>query len=231
MPSVTQVIANLDKPALVYWAAGQQLDEDIETAWQLNLMHQQLEGASRESFDTIFRGRAGAEKAFAKASQKSKDLGNEVHLLIRHHLMARLGEKADPPEVCDAALYVFAGFETWAKQVAMQPLAFEQMLFSASGQWAGTLDCLAIVEGNLEVIDWKTTKKRVEKPYPEHVLQNVAYRNAAEEMGLPSCRGRIVYIPKVEGFEIESYPVVADPAEAMRAFDGLRAVHGWLKTG
>lgn len=234
VPSVTQITGNLDKPALRYWAAGVQLDADVETAWGLFVNQQQIAGATREVFDGIFRGRAGAEKAFDKNQQKAKDVGTEVHGLIQHYWATQTGEDVPEPEASsDEALWIFAGFEQWAKSVALRPLATEKKLFSVSGNYAGTLDCLAITEGRLEVIDWKTSKKRVEKPYAEHSLQNVAYRVALEEMGLPSCGGRVVYIPKskVDGFEIESFPIVADPVETMKAFHGLRAVHAWLKTG
>lgn len=232
VPGVTQAIGHLDKPGLPYWAAGEQLSQDVETAWRLRTDPVAIERLAqcndRPTFEEIFRSVAGRVKAFLKAGDKSKELGTEVHALIEQYLRQKLGETVPDPDVSDAAHYIYAGFEKWATEVGLVPVAMEQRICSASLLFAGTLDCLAYVGGKLAVLDWKTSKKAVKEPYDEHVLQNVAYRKAAEELGLPPLAGYVVYVPKYLGGEIQAFEIKADPAETMKAFLGLRAVHQWL---
>jgi hypothetical protein len=57
----------------------------------------------------------------------------------------------------------------------------------------GTLDLYARVKGVLTVLDWKTGKAI----YPEAFLQNVAYRHAAQRLGMRSAQGLIVRLPKL----------------------------------
>jgi hypothetical protein len=232
VPGVTQINGHLDKPGLPWWAAKEQLAEDIETAWRLRTDPVAIERLSlvtdRSGFEEVFRGVAGRVKAFLKAGDKAKDLGHEVHALIDHYLKAQMGEAVTEPEVSDSALYVYAGFERWAQEVGLRPVRMEQRICSVRHGYAGTLDLLGYVEDRLGIVDWKTSKKPVTEPYPEHVLQNVAYRRAAEELGLPPLAGWLVYIPKFAGGEIQVFPVEADSEKTMAAFLGLRAVHVWL---
>jgi hypothetical protein len=232
VPGVTQINGHLDKPALPYWAAGEQLAQDIETAWRLRTDPVAIERLSqvteRSGFEEVFKSVAGRVKAFLKAGDKAKDLGHEVHALIEHNLKASLGVTLDYPDVSDEALYIYSGFEKWAKSVALRPVAMEQKICSTSLLFAGTLDCLAYVNDRLAVLDWKTSKKAVKEPYDEHILQNIAYRRAAEELGLPPLTGWVVYVPKVAGVEIQAFEIQADPEKTMKAFLGLRAVHEWL---
>jgi hypothetical protein len=232
VPGVTQINGHLDKPGLPWWAAKEQLSEDVETAWRLRTdpvaIERLAQCSDRPTFDEIFRSVAGRVKAFVKANDTSKELGTEVHALIEHHLREKLGEEVPEPVVSDAALYIYAGFEKWAADVQLRPVAMEKRLCSASLLYAGTIDCLAYVGGKLAILDWKTSKKAVKEPYDEHVLQNIAYRKAAEELGLPPLSGWCVYIPKYVGGEIQAFEIVADPEKTMQAFLGLRAVHEWL---
>jgi hypothetical protein len=232
-PSVTQVTGVLDKPALVHWAAKEQMAADIETAWQLACAPPaQLAGVTgnerRASFEAAFLRAAGDVKAHRKASAKAADLGTQVHALIEHALKTQLGlaDTEAPPAASDQALYVYAGFEQWARDVQLEPLCLEARLFSMRHSYAGTLDFLGLAEGKLTVIDWKVSKA----VYPEMRLQSIGYRMAVAEMlGIPPPAGTIVRLPKGDdqgGFEVE--PLLDDPDATFRAFLALREAHRWL---
>jgi hypothetical protein len=235
VPGVTATLANMAKPALPWWAAKEQLREDIETAWTLVTDPVWRERAwntvgdvvGRALFETDFKHVSGRVKAFIKTSDKARELGHEVHALIESYLRGRMGQEAPAPTVSDEALYIYSGFERWAEEVGLEPLAMEKMVCSGRHRFAGQIDCLAIIGGQLCILDWKTTKKPVESPYDEHILQNIAYRNAAEELGLPPLGGWVIYVPKYAGGEIQAFRIGADPKEGMKAFLGLRAVHVW----
>jgi hypothetical protein len=86
-------------------------------------------------------------------------------------------------------------WEDWKKSVHLKPIAIEQVVYSPKYGYAGTLDLLAEVNGELAVLDWKTGKA----VYSEAHLQNAAYRQAVREMGHGDpVKGYIVRLPKVE---------------------------------
>lgn len=238
---VTQIVGAMDKPALVYWAGNEQLEEDIETAWrlfspveaQVQLAAPGREGLSREDFDALFRQVQGGVRAHRKASAKARDLGHEVHALIEHHLKVQLGQ-ADAsvlPSASDPALWVYSDFQRWAREVGLKPLRMEQRVLSRRHAYAGTFDFFGWCEGRLEILDWKsgkTPKSGVWRPYPEMLLQNVAYRKAVEELTGVLPGGRIVRLPKgSEPTPIEAAVVEDDPEAAFEVFLALQKVHRW----
>lgn len=231
-PSVTQITGILDKPALVHWAAKEQLAADIETAWQLACYPPAvLDGTTgperRASFEAAFLAASGDVKAHRKASAKAADLGTQVHALIEHHLKVNLNltDEAAPPEASDQALYVYAGFEKWAHDVNLTPVCMESRLFSMTHEYAGTFDFLGDVEGARVIIDWKSSKA----VYPEMRLQSIGYRIAVAEMlGIPMPGGIIVRLPKGnDQGGIEVVPLDDDPEATGRAFLSLRDAHRW----
>ena len=106
----------------------------------------------------------------------------------------------------DEALWAFMAWEDWARSVKLEPLFIEQVVFSRRHGYAGTLDLLARVNGELAVIDFKTSKAI----YGESFLQNAAYQTAIAEMGHATpAAGYIVRVPKTQtdpAFEARRIP-------------------------
>ena len=133
-----------------------------------------------------------------------------MHALIEWNLRQQLGQRVGPePRVVDDAQWAFMAFQDWATSVQLKPLLIEQIVFSTTHGYAGTMDLLAEVKGVPMLIDFKTGKAI----YAESALQSVAYQVALAEMGhTPAQGGLIVRLPKVQtdpAFEVGVVPPAA----------------------
>lgn len=214
VPSVTHILGCIGKPALITWAANQERQYVTEAAadlfmqWSAQIAPPQM---PRESYLATLSSRLGQVKAHQKALVKAGDIGTQTHKLIEWTMRTALGAVAGPkPVVSDQALWGFMAFEDWAKSVQLKPVLIEQTVYSVTHGFAGTMDLLARVNGELTLVDFKTGKAI----YPEAFLQSVAYQVALIEMGyVAPAAGLIVRLPKVEtdpAFETQAVPPVAD---------------------
>jgi hypothetical protein len=224
---VTTIIKTMDAPALDRWRVKVQQEADIKVAY--GLLSSESHFANEDYFREWFLHESGEQYEADRQSDEARDLGKEVHALIEAHLKAKLRIAMKTPIVSDQAHSLFASFETWERDAGLVPLAVESLVASWQHNYAGTVDLFALVEGKLTVLDWKSKKAAGKsKLWDEQVLQNVAYRRAAEENGLGACAGLIVRIPK-DGGSIEPVPVTDDAEEAFRAFLGLKAALEWSR--
>lgn len=69
-------------------------------------------------------------------------------------------------------------FVKWVKEINPTILATEVMVYSKKHKFAGKVDCIMKVKGDLIVTDWKTSKSI----YPHFALQVAAYATAIEEL-------------------------------------------------
>lgn len=191
-PSVTTILDVLDKPALMWWAANLER-QACETAlldvlgqegakdplWVLGEMGKRLQGA----------------KAFIREKDKAASTGTAAHAWIEWRTRQLLGEKVgDEPEIPEPAQWAVESWKDWAKEVDFQPIAAERVIYCSSCcGYAGTFDWIARVRDVVTLGDIKTSKAI----YPEAFLQNIAYRHAAERLGLTTEQGLIVRLPKV----------------------------------
>src|SRR5215471_16416139 len=160
-------------------------------------------------------------KAADRERQKAAAIGTAIHAGIEWHLRTRLGEDAGlEPRLPEAAVWAVESWKDWARSVDLQPLAIERAVYCELCGYAGTLDLYARVTGVLSVIDWKSGKAI----YPEAFLQSVAYRHAAERLGLPSEQGLIVRLPKL--IEDPAWEVMTVP-ETVTLADFLAAGNLW----
>jgi hypothetical protein len=206
LPSVTTVLEVIAKPALGPWYAKEER-RYFETA-----MLEVLAAPGARDPEYVLAAVAQAVtgvKAADREKQRAATIGTAVHAGIEWHLRRALGDDPGPePLLPEAALWAVESWKDWAKSVALQPMVIERTVYCARCGYAGTLDLYARVKKRLTVIDWKTGRAI----YPEAFLQNVAYRHAAREQGLPSDQGMIVRLPKL----------LSDPAwEAMTVPDTL----------
>lgn len=68
-------------------------------------------------------------------------------------------------------------FQRWAAVVRLEIVATEIPLVSEALKFGGTLDAIGLVDGVLSLLDWKTGNRC----YPEHVVQQSAYRELLRE--------------------------------------------------
>jgi len=213
-PSVTHILTAINKPALVFWAANQERTlvteaaADLHAEWCREIVPVEI---PRAAYLATLRSRLGHQKAHQKQLAAAGDIGTETHKYIEWFLRTAIGADAGPkPVVCDAALWGFMAFEDFAKSVNLKPVLIEQTVYSKVHGYAGTMDLLARVNGELTLIDFKTGKA----VYNESHLQSAAYSVALAEMGYaPTRAALIIRLPKVDtdpAFEVVTVPPVAD---------------------
>jgi hypothetical protein len=223
LPSVTTILSVIGKPALIAWSA--KVEREMVTKVSADLYEDVSKSSpmTRAGWLLTLGNRLGKEKAHTKELAKAGDIGTQVHNLVEWTLKGELMYDAGPsPRIEDKAQWAFMAWQDWRKAVNLKPIAIEQVIWSRTHGYAGTLDLLAEVDGVLTVIDWKTGKA----VYPEAHLQNAAYRQAIREMGHGDPKqGLIVRLPKIEtdpNFEV----VEAKPEEPM-FFKFLNAISLW----
>jgi len=145
--------------------------------------------------------------------------GTLAHLLIESFLRGvqvdlGLYEAGD----IDKAKIAFNNFLRWTKQFKFQPAAIEPNLVSESLMFGGTPDVIALVLGELAIVDWKTGKI-----YEDVLLQLVAYKHLWEENhpDQPLTGGfHVLQIPKNEDVPAFTHRYWATlPSEAWEAFE------------
>lgn len=182
--SVTTVLSVIAKPGLGPWYARKER-EYFEAAMKQALRAKRLKrDALLDRVQSLVRG--------AKAADRARDLaaarGTSIHAAIADYLQ---GRKVSLEPEHKAA---FDSWRQWWRAARFEPLQVEQVVWSPRHGYAGTLDLYAVAPGGrLVVLDWKITTS----VYPEHYLQNIAYREAAvESRGWQSHQGLIVRIPR-----------------------------------
>jgi len=168
-PSTTTIIGQLDKPALVQWAAN----ETCEWIRQ--------NGSLDEKFDYVVSDKQlnDARFNFRTVSRDALNIGGEVHGAIEIYL--KTGKEPQRPS--DEVTSAFLAFLEWKDEHEMKPLKTEKRLIGA--RWQGTCDLVCNLDGQRFVIDFKTSKQpRGNKPYNEWIYQLSCYRSV-----IPECKG------------------------------------------
>lgn len=136
-----------------------------------------------------------------KYVDKLADIGTITHLMVMAHLT---GKEVDYSEFSvqdySIAENCMLSYYEWLKSHKVEPLIVEIPMASDIYGYGGTPDILAMVDGELELIDIKTGKAI----WGESFYQVAAYRQILIERGYPNLnRARILRIGRDEneGFE------------------------------
>lgn len=123
-----------------------------------------------------WRARVGNDEA-NKVTKKATSRGTDMHTLVEHYIK---NEKL--PTVQPLSEMLFKQAKPDLNKID-NIHAIEQALFSKELGVAGTVDCIAEYEGELAVIDFKSSKKPKPKKWIEHYfVQCAAYACMLYEM-------------------------------------------------
>lgn len=219
VPGVTTVVDQLPKPYLTYWAAREAAEAAV-TNWDI-------------VSQLVKRDPAGAtdylKSAHRRTSRSAADLGSAAHEYFER--LAR-GEAINPRHVhADVRPHV-RWFSEFLEQVQPEFLHLEETVWSDEHQYAGSFDAIARVDGELVVLDWKTSKS----VYDSVALQLSAYRYAnriilaadGESVDVPALAGGAVLHVRPEGWQLVP---VACGEDVFGAFLSLRRIFDWESTG
>jgi hypothetical protein len=224
-PGVTTVIKTMDAPRLDEWKVRVQVEGTARAAFNAP----PLDFEPVEDYTARLARVAKEQYEHERISTEAADTGKQVHGLIEHHIKSSLSLPSVPPvDVSDEALVRFSRWKVWAKDAAFRPLASEARVYHAEHDYCGTLDALALVEGEVACIDFKPSPNI----YPERRLQLAAYTKALVSIGWPEMVGYVNCVPRDGG---DASLIMADRpgAQLDTTFDSFLAllrVFRWLKS-
>jgi hypothetical protein len=169
--SVTTIIGQLDKPALLYWSAEEAAKCAVSVARSLPARIEE------EGPEAVVKWLRDARFRPPKGQRSAADLGSAVHDACEEY--AFTGQR---PEVDDEVRPFLEQFDRWAQVWQPEYLAAEAAVYNRTYGYAGTLDAIAVVDGQKVLLDYKTSRKSIDGqgkptgPYPEAALQLAAYR-------------------------------------------------------
>ena len=140
-----------------------------------------------------FYGKWGIKKAKEIANEAS-GIGKAVHSYINQIFQGnkRIIVDADLKKIGKS----IANFEVFRKQHILEPRFLEQVVYSEKYKYVGTLDYFGWMDGELVLLDWKTSKDI----YFDYKLQVQAYWTALEEM----LQKKLIQLPK---YDVKDLPV------------------------
>lgn len=229
LPSVTTICGLRDKSApLMHWAVNKEREAIREAVLNVLTNPQRIDDfTSEEIWRHIEEATQGVKQA-QKLKEEAAEIGSRVHALIAEAAAQRLIQPSlwaqDRPEVQHA----MCAFKAWAEHSSLVLVDREQVVWSRQHRFAGTLDMVAWVDGQLTLLDFKTSNRL----YDEHCYQIAAYAEAYEEcrpklIGLdyqPLRQLIVLRLSKTDG-SFEPHDVTRRRAEAFRAFLGLKTVY------
>ena len=185
VPSATKVLGIINKPALIPWSlkmGSEWLEKHMFYDEDSPPDQGMFNYTSRLTLESILKG---VKSAYRGTSGNALEIGNDTHRWIELALEQFLSEDGkfgddnlpEKPEGEESNNSISA-FEAWVGDNDIDFLQSEEKIYSRADHYAGTLDCAAIVNGSLCIIDWKTSKGI----YPEYHLQNAAYAQAWEDI-------------------------------------------------
>lgn len=190
VPTVTQVLRILDKPALVWWGMKTGLEGFCEMTKRYNWRQ---EGFPDFDADDLVKWLTREKLTTNHVRNKAGDRGKYVHQALEQlHEGTTPDPRAFPTE---GRGYVAAVIGWWDENVT-KSYDSEVLVASLEYGFAGTFDLFCeLTDGRLARVDAKTSKRI----YPDMFLQLEAYEYAAEESGYPESDVRIVLRVAADG--------------------------------
>ncbi len=227
VPSVTGILGNLSKPALVFWSANE--GAAAFQAWF-------DEHASTDPSDPAVGRRVGMDEADAAEvftlvkrahidrKNKAAAKGSAVHGAIEQfHL--NFYDATAPTDVDELAAWT--AFIEWWSTSGLTAVSVEQKVVDPEGRYAGRFDLLAKDEDDQHyVCDIKTSNG----VYTESAMQNAAYAHALEAEGEITVAGtKVLWLPagreKLTAVERDREEWLID----YEAFNALIGLHSYRK--
>lgn len=225
VPSVTTILDVINKPALMPWAAAEGarwFRDNVSMVPQQEDRNPYPAFAESMSVDDMYNG---IRAAFRKKSKAARDIGTIVHRWCEEAINFKLGN-GDTPEMPDDenAVRAIGGFQKWIAENTIEWVSSEEKLYHREHNYAGTVDAVAYINGELCVVDFKTSTGI----WDEYFLQCAAYAEAVSLVHGDAIEAAWIlrFDKKTGEFEAaKSKDIAAD----FRAFLGAQALHYRLK--
>jgi len=215
-PSVTTILAGAgpQKTGLINW--------QVEQAMAASLSLPGIEGESLADFAK--RALADSRKEVEAAAARGTHIHSLAEIIIN---------REDPGDLVKGYEEHYAGLKEWRECCVSKVHVNEAVLVNEAEGYAGRVDLICDIHGEIEVVDFKTRKfktdaKGVSKAtgYETDLLQLSAYAYAFTDEGM-ACRN--ILIDPVTG-QLQDIRYTAEQvAQAFEAFTSICKVWRWLK--
>lgn len=145
------------------------------------------------------------------------DRGTAVHNSIENWLKFGMDD-IDP----DYQGYLEGFYEFW-DVCAPELVGSEVRIYHKLYRYAGTIDMVAVINGELTIVDYKTTSKLIDKNVR---VQLEAYSQALKSHGIEVEKKIALHLCRDGRWNAPEYP--AKDAEALRVFNSLKCVFDYL---
>ena len=167
LPSVTSILSTISKPGLISWEKNVAIDYARD---KISKYINNSENANTDGLHEIFEN-AKQQPKFIMS--QAGEFGTKAHKFIE--LLLQQDFDVDVP---DNMKWINQNFNAWKDEYNFKNIEQEKYLYSTKYGYAGTADSIGLVNENLFILDWKTSKSL----YIEHLLQVSAYANAYTEL-------------------------------------------------
>lgn len=143
-------------------------------------------------------------KDWTKMRDQMADIGTIAHYLILCDLKGISPNTSEyAPADVEKANNALQSYHAWKKANQVFPIAVEQSMISEKFGFGGTFDLLANVNGQLTIIDFKTSGAL----YEEYGTQIAAYRQLVLENRHHDTQGKLIRINRAANDDFESKTV------------------------
>ena len=213
VPGASSISGILPKPWMAPWASKLAV-ETVAQFWKAGKKYDKEEIAQ---YLSLAKGAHTIRKNVALTA------GTDAHAWFEAFI--KTGTEPPIPEDTEVANSIEA-FRKWRDSHEIEWLLSEVIVGSITHQVAGKLDSVALIDGKLTLVDFKTSKAIYKE---EYYIQTALYKMMLEEMGCPVIEQRLILrVPKDEsGFEahIVESDYEADKEAAISAIQ----VYNYLK--
>jgi len=175
VPSTTQISkAGINKEFLIRWAASS-ASKYVAKQWREGVPY------VRSDIDGILKR---ATYHYKTIQDEATTNGNYAHKWIEDFVNHVIETGDKQPDLSNfetpytiKAMNSVAAFLTWYKDNDVEFVAAEKKVYSLTHNYSGTFDLLALVNGVLTIVDFKTSKDI----YEDYFIQGAAYTFAYHE--------------------------------------------------
>lgn len=128
--------------------------------------------------------------------KEAADIGTLAHSMINAHLLEQEPVLQGYSDFqIEQAKNCFEAYLRWEKKHLNELVATEIKLVSDKYNYGGTADMIAVIDGNLSIVDFKSSNG----VYVEHKIQVAAYKKIYEEMENKELKAYLLQLGKTDG--------------------------------
>ena len=163
---------------------------------------------------------------YTKVRDSAGSVGTITHLMITEDLQNRVPDLKDfTQNNIDSATLCLNSFHEWRKSHTLEVIHVEKPLISEIYRYGGTPDFLGLVNGELELMDFKTSNGI----WNDYYYQLASYRQLEIENGYNVETARILRFSKGDNVEFEDR-LIKQFSYEFELFTHCLAIYNLLKT-